>query len=763
VSFLYIQFNNLETRMKSRKSFKSRKGFALSAISLSLLISGNVFSEPAQRLIIKYKDTLSQLATAEERGSTIAQSIRQSHGVSLQHVRRMALQSHHVLRLDQRKSKAQLNELIATLQRDPNVLSVEEDILLKPNFVPNDQFYNLQWHYHEATGGMNAQAAWDTNNGTGVVVAVIDTGFTNHSDLAANLLPGYDFISDTSVSVDGDGRDSDASDPGDWAAAGDCGVGQPASNSSWHGTHVAGTVAAVTDNSQGVAGVAYGAQVVPIRVLGKCGGFTSDIADGIIWASGGSVPGAPTNNNPAQVINMSLGGGGACGSTTQNAINTARANGTVVVVAAGNSNADASGFTPASCSGVINVAANDRQGNRASYSNFGNSIDVTAPGGETNPTAANGIASTLNSGTQTPLAENYVYFQGTSMAAPHVAGAAALLLEADSTLTPDQIETTLKNTARSLPGSCTGGCGAGIIDARAALDSLGTTPPPGGGSVLTSDDFESGLGSWSNSSGNDSHNFTRDSGGTPSSSTGPSSGSNSTWYMFLETSSGSANSSGNDAILNSSSISATDVQFKFDYHMYGSNIGTLSVDVLSGSTWTNDVWSISGQQQSSNGAAYTTVTVDLSTYTVNQIRLRATAAGSWRGDIAFDNLEVSGTAVAPPPGGNFFENTTNVNIPDNNATGVQSPLSVSRTGASGTVNVNVNIVHTYIGDLIVDLIHPDGTVYNLHNRTGGSANDINQNYSVSVGTKDSAGTWNLKVRDLANADTGLINSWSVTF
>ncbi len=747
--------------MNSRKSFKSKKRFALSAISLSLLVSGNVFAEPAQRLIIKYKETLSQFSTAEEGGHSISQAIQRSYGVNLQHVRRMALQSHHVMRLEQRKSKSELNELITKLESDPNILSVEEDVLLKPTFVPNDQFYDLQWHYHEATGGMNAEAAWDTHTGSGVVVAVIDTGYVNHSDLDANRLPGYDFIGDTAVSVDGDGRDNDPSDPGDWASAGDCGVGEPATNSSWHGTHVAGTVAAVTDNSQGVAGVAYGAKFVPVRVLGKCGGYTSDIADGIIWASGGSVPGVPANANPAQVLNLSLGGGGSCQSTTQNAINTARANGAVVVVAAGNSNSNASGFTPASCSGVINVAATDRQGNRASYSNFGSSIDVSAPGGEVSPTAANGIASTLNDGTQTPSSENYVYFQGTSMAAPHVAGAAALLLEADPNLSPDDIETILKDTARALPGSCSGGCGDGIIDARAALDSLGTPPP--GGDVISSENFESGFGSWSNSSGNDSHNFTRDSNGTPSRDTGPSAGSGSTWYVFLETSSGSANSSGNSAILNSENISATDVQFKFDYHMYGSNIGTLSVDVRTGGSWTNDVWSISGQQHTSHGAAYSTATVDLSAYSVDQIRLRATAAGGWRGDIAFDNLEISGTSVTPPPGGNFFETTTDVSIPDNNSTGVQSPLSVSRSGSSGTVDVNVNIIHTYIGDLIVDLIHPDGTVYNLHNRTGGSANNINQNYSVSVGSKDSSGTWNLRVRDLANADTGTIDSWSITF
>jgi serine protease len=166
--------------------------------------------------------------------------------------------------------------------------------MMRKVFTPNDTRYNEQWHYFEAAGGINAPAAWDKSTGSGVVVGVVDTGYRPHADLAANILPGYDFISDTFVANDGNGRDSSALDPGDWINPGECGPGDPAAfeASSWHGTHVSGTIAALTNNSNGVAGIAFNARVVPARVLGKCGGFTSDIADAIIWASGGTVAGA---------------------------------------------------------------------------------------------------------------------------------------------------------------------------------------------------------------------------------------------------------------------------------------------------------------------------------------------------------------------------------------------------------------------------------------------------------------------------------------
>src|SRR5690606_27955137 len=224
-----------------------------------------------------------------------------------------------------------------------------------------------------------------------------------------------------------------------------------------------------TNNGVGVAGTAFNAKIQHVRVLGRGGGYTSDIADGIIWASGGSVPGVPANPNPAEVINLSLGGQGSCGSTTQNAINGAVSRGTTVVVAAGNSNMNVSNFTPANCNNVIAVAATDQNGSRASFSNYGAGIDVSAPGV--------GIMSTLNSGSTSPGSESYASYNGTSMAAPHVAGVVALMQSvAASPLTPAQVESILKSTARPLPGSCSGGCGAGIVDAHAAV-----TAAAGGG------------------------------------------------------------------------------------------------------------------------------------------------------------------------------------------------------------------------------------------------------------------------------------------
>ena len=163
---------------------------------------------------------------------------------------------------------------------------------------------------------------------------------------------------------DGDGRDSNPSDPGDWVAANECFAGSAASNSSWHGTHVAGTIGAASNNGVGVAGINWSSKILPVRVLGKCGGTISDIADGMRWSAGLPVPGVPANANPAKVLNLSLGGSGACDATYQNAINAIVAAGTTVVVSAGNSNANASGFRPANCNGVITVAATNRNGSQ---------------------------------------------------------------------------------------------------------------------------------------------------------------------------------------------------------------------------------------------------------------------------------------------------------------------------------------------------------------------------------------------------------------
>ena len=359
----------------------------------------------------------------------------------------------------------------------------EEDRLMKPLLKPNDTRYSEQWQYFEANGGLNTPTAWNTTSGAGVVVAVVDAGYRPHADLVANIVGGYNMISDAFVSNDGQTRNSNAQDPGDWSTAGQCGTGQPASNSSWHGTHVSGTIAAVTNNGSGVAGVAFSAKVVPVRVLGRCGGYTSDIADGIIWAAGGTVSGVPANPNPAKVISMSLGGSGACDATSQAAINTARSLGATVVVAAGNETQDASNSSPANCNGVIAVAAVNRNGGRAFYSNFGSIVAVAGPGGDTSASASNGILSTLNSGTTTPGADAYAFYQGTSMATPHVSGVAALLYAVKPSITPDQVLSTLKSTARAFPASCSG-CGAGIVDAAAAVAAASGTGG-GGGSTTT--------------------------------------------------------------------------------------------------------------------------------------------------------------------------------------------------------------------------------------------------------------------------------------
>ncbi len=432
------------------------------------------------RMIVKYKDAKASpkgFAHVPEMVQTRLAKLNragQQFGLQMRALHSTATGA-NVIHLGKKMSNAEVAALAKDLaERDPDVEYAEPDSIMVKMMTPNDSRYNEQWHYFESTGGMRANTAWDLSTGTGVRVAVIDTGYRPHADLSGQFVGGYDFIADTATAADGNGRDSDASDPGDSITAGQCGAGSPASGSSWHGTHVAGTIAARTNNATGVAGVAFNAKVVPIRVLGKCGGYTSDIADAIVWAAGGTVTGVPANAYPARVINMSLGGAGACGTTTQNAINSARSRGAVVVVAAGNDNQNAANFNPGNCAGVINVAATNRSGGRAFYSNYGTSIDVAAPGGDTS-VSGGGILSTLNTGTTVPGSDNYAFYQGTSMAAPHVAGVVALMLAKTPSLTVDQVESTLKSTSRAFPAACSG-CGSGIVDAFKAVGGTGTPP-----------------------------------------------------------------------------------------------------------------------------------------------------------------------------------------------------------------------------------------------------------------------------------------------
>ena len=381
-----------------------------------------------------------------------------SRAFALDHVRRLGNDA-HLLKPSRKMARAEALATLRELASNPNVEFVEPNLIFTHQMVPNDSLYSQQWGFGSA--GINAEPAWDLATGAGITVAVVDTGITSHPDLNANVVAGYDFVTPSNRYNDGNGRDSDPSDPGD-ACNG--------ASSSWHGTHVSGTIAASTNNGTGVAGVAFGAKVMPVRVLGVCGGELADIADGIEWSSGGAVDAVTTlsSANAAKVINMSLGGAAECPQSYLDAISHATGRGTTVVVAAGNSNQNASGFTPANCPGVITVAAVDSTGTRASFSNYGAKVDIAAPGV--------GILSTLNTGTTSPGSPTYVNYNGTSMATPHVAGVVALVQSRRqaaglSLFTPEQIRQLLKATARALPLSgCPEGCGSGIVDAAAATN-----------------------------------------------------------------------------------------------------------------------------------------------------------------------------------------------------------------------------------------------------------------------------------------------------
>ncbi|GAB2513665.1 S8 family peptidase [Pseudoxanthomonas sangjuensis] len=440
-------------------------GFAGSAVAAGRVDTAGLHSADQtsfDRFIVKYREGTPAAALQKNLASAGRASAK---SLTVGRLRTLSVGA-EVVQASRALDKVEAESLMRQIAADPNVEYVEVDRIMQPLMTPNDTHYaTYLWGLQSSTAGIRADQAWNTTDGNGVVVAVLDTGYTDHSDLVGNILPGYDFISDKRIAGDGGGRDADAHDPGDYAK------GQP---SSWHGTHTAGTIGAVGNNNKGVIGVAYGAKVVPVRVLGRGGGYTSDIVDGITWASGGSVGGAPANANPAEVINMSLGGSSTCSSAYQSAIDAAVARGTTIVVAAGNSNADVSGFTPASCNNVIAVAALNKSGTRASYSNYGSKIDVAAPGGDSGDCTTL-IVSTGNDGSKAPGAENYLCMAGTSMAAPHVAGVVALMQSVASTpLTPAQVESILKSTLRAFPGSNDKPIGNGIVDAAAAVSAAAT-------------------------------------------------------------------------------------------------------------------------------------------------------------------------------------------------------------------------------------------------------------------------------------------------
>jgi len=404
------------------------------------------------------------------------------------------------LRLDfnQPLQGAPLDAAIRRLRLHPDVASVTPNVRLQRLQAvrqPNDPMFAQQWHLQAPStwaSALNMPAAWALGTGVGrpTVVAVVDGGVRyDHPDLAGHLLPGHDFVSELDHANDGDGRDADASDPGDWVTRAETRTpafaGCDVSDSTWHGTAIAGEIAAATHNGLGVAGVHWGAQILPVRVAGKCGAVLSDLLDGVRWAAGLAVSGVPSNPTPAKVINLSYGGSGACDSAYQQTVDDVTAAGALVVVAAGNAGEPLT--RPADCRGVLAVAGVRGDGAKASFSSYGPNVALAVPAGSGESGADHGLLTTLNSGFTVPVSASYAPVVGTSFAAPLVAGAAALLASVQPALTPADLSRLLRQSVRPhtvqaqwpacraqalVQGVCnctTDTCGSGLLDVGLAL------------------------------------------------------------------------------------------------------------------------------------------------------------------------------------------------------------------------------------------------------------------------------------------------------
>ena len=432
--------------------------------------SSSTWRGSTHHIIVKFRERNAE-ASANAAVSRSMRELSDSAGIELSFVRDLATGA-KVLRLPNALPLGDVEAIAKKIAGEPGVEYAEPDIRMYPLLIPNDPQYVNQWHLSDYLGGINAPAAWDITTGIlNTVVAVLDTGRTVHPDLDARWLPGHDFITDAINANDGDARDADASDPGNWLTSveaaesrfSDCTV----RNSSWHGTLVAGVIGASTQNGRDTAGIDWAAKILPVRVLGKCGGLSSDIADGMMWAGGFTVPGVPDNPNPAKILNLSLGSENSCGNTYQNVVNQLIAAGMIIVVAAGNENSSADS-SPASCQGVINVAAIARSGSRASYSNYGSKITLAAPGGE-----GSDLVTLGNTGTTVPGMATVTRASGTSFSAPVVSGIVSLMLAIRPDLDSAAVKRILTSSVRPFPdATCdTGICGAGIVDAAAALRS----------------------------------------------------------------------------------------------------------------------------------------------------------------------------------------------------------------------------------------------------------------------------------------------------
>jgi serine protease len=518
---------------------------ALALAPLSSLAAAAAKDAPVRGLIVQLRDAPGHAELAREQALGAGQSAGKTGLAAREHGRwqgviaqaqaaspMLTIAERHAVgasaqlwRFERPMSAAQARALAAQLTQAGEVLWAAPNTRerrLQPANPPSDPQFGNQWWLQPAGGSdlvsigqrlrgvPGFQTAWTsvTTGSANSVVAVLDNGVVAHPDLAGKVIPGYDMVSDVDFSNDGDGRDADPTDPGDWVDGNDltlkkyidsqCAV----EDSSWHGTAIAGMLAAGANNGEGGASINWPGKVLAVRVASKCGADVSDIVDGMRWAAGlqvcrtSSAAGVctqflPTNPNPARVINISFGGSGSC-DAYQSTINELRGLNVVVVAAAGNEHISTP-TRPAKCPGVIGVAALNRDGFKSTYSNIGSMLAVATVGGDDNAgawssLADRGVLSVGNTGRTSPGATGYFFYFGTSFSTPIVAGAAGLMLAVNPNLSAAQIEQGLKVSARphvtstlggnvaecsdANPGRClctTSTCGAGILDVPQAL------------------------------------------------------------------------------------------------------------------------------------------------------------------------------------------------------------------------------------------------------------------------------------------------------
>ena len=459
-----------------RKTWRAPGAVLLVALGLPAALAAPAPAPPAepatasaQRLIVKLRTAPESAAWQGAPGRVASLAAR--HGLAVAESRHI-VSGIHLLRVTPRPAESAAQTL-ARLRADPETEYVEIDQRRRALNTPNDSLFSGQWYLQNAQpSAVNAVAAWDVTTGSpGVVIADLDTGVRfDHPDLrnatANRLLPGYNMISNVAVANDGAGRDSDASDPGDWVSSADVKTPQfgppcTVANSSWHGTRVAGILGAISNNQQGIAGMIWQGWIEPVRVLGKCGGYDSDILAGMAWAAGFAVSGVPANPYPAKIINMSLGALGSCPQSYQQIVDQLIGAGVLVVVAAGNEGGPVD--SPANCAGVAAVAGLRQVGTKVGYSSLGPEIALSAPAGNCVNTGQGqpclfSILTTTNTGTTVPMSNTYTdeynFNVGTSFSAPIVSGIAALMLSVNGNLAPDQLITRLQaGTTRPFPVS----------------------------------------------------------------------------------------------------------------------------------------------------------------------------------------------------------------------------------------------------------------------------------------------------------------------